>query len=85
MPTLECEVGVLLSSFPQLPPSSGTVNWMHFFKIYFYFISERESKWGQGAEGEGQADSELSTEPDVRPDSRTLRSCPDPKSSQMLN
>jgi len=46
-----------------------------FLKIYLFW---RES--GGGAEGEGQADSSPSKEPDVGLDPRTLRSRPKPKS-----
>ena len=40
---------------------------------------EREHEWRGGAEGEGEADSLLSAEPDVGLDSITLGSRPEPK------
>ena len=59
-----------------------------FFKIYLF---ERESTSGAGVgalregrtEGEGEADSPLSREPDMRLDPRTLSSWPEPR--QTLN
>ena len=35
----------------------------NFFKIFYLF--KRENKWGWGAEGEGEADSPLSREPNM--------------------
>ena len=46
----------------------------HFFKDFIYLRRERES-----TEGEGEADSLLSREPDMGLDPRTLRSQPEPK------
>ena len=36
-----------------------------FLRILFIYLFEREHKWGAGTEGEGEADSLLSREPDA--------------------
>ena len=59
------------------PLSHPDIPLLLFFKIFYLFIylREREIKqeW-EGAEGEGEADSPLSSEPDAGLDIRTLRS-----------
>lgn len=44
------------------------------FLLLFFFKFEREHKRGGGSEKEGEADSVLSREPNVGPNSRTLGS-----------
>ena len=51
-----------------------------YFFLKILFITERENKPGvQQAEGEGEAGSPLSREPDTGLDPRTLGSWPEPK------
>lgn len=45
-----------------------------FFKKDFIYLFEREQARVEGAEGEGEVDTFLSREPNVRLDPRTLRS-----------
>ena len=53
---------------------------MVFFLRFYLFERERESRQaGEAAEGEGEAGSPLSREPDVGLDPTTLGSRPEPK------
>ena len=47
---------------------------LFFFSQDFIYLRAREYKQGEGAEGEGEADSLLNEEPDMRFNPRTLRS-----------
>ena len=51
-----------------------------FLKVFIYLFAEREHKQGeQQAEGEEEAGSPLSREPNVGPDPRSMGSWPEPK------
>ena len=52
--------------------------------MLFIYLKEREHKWRGEAEGEGEAGSSLSGEPNVGLDPRTLRSCPELKADTQL-
>lgn len=47
---------------------------LFFKKFFLVFLREKEHKLGEGAKGEGQADSSLSREPYVSFGPRTLKS-----------
>ena len=56
---------------------------LFFLKILFIYLTERESTVGRRAEGEGEADSPLSREPDTGLDPRAQEH--DLSRRQMLN